>query len=89
MRPTPGDIERAHKRSIYHRDEIYQSGPCGCFSCLETFEPRVIEEWTDRGDTALCPFCGIDAVLGDASGYPVTEEFLAAMNARWFGRSGS
>jgi hypothetical protein len=85
MIPTPGDLERAHKRSIYHRAEILGSGLCGCFGCLETFEPRVIEEWTDKGDTALCPFCGIDSVIGDASGYPITEEFLTAMEARWFG----
>ena len=33
---------------------------------------------------ALCPACGIDSVLGSASGFPVTPEFLGRMNACWF-----
>jgi hypothetical protein len=36
------------------------------------------------GQTAICPRCGIDSVIGDESGYPVTREFLAAMKAHWF-----
>jgi hypothetical protein len=82
---TPGDVERAHKHSIRHRPELWASTLCGCFYCLETFIPDEITDWTDKGDTALCPNCGIDSVIGDASGFPVTPEFLAAMERRWFG----
>jgi len=28
--------------------------------------------------------CGIDSVIGSASGYPITTEFLESMNRRWF-----
>jgi len=36
--------------------------------------------------TALCPHCGIDSVIGSASGYPVSEpQFLKAMHDHWFG----
>ena len=89
MKPTPGDIERAHRHSIRHRAEIATSGWCGCFYCLEIFDAREIGVWTDQGDTALCPYCGIDSVIGDASGFPVTSEFLNAMEVRWFGIRGS
>jgi hypothetical protein len=34
--------------------------------------------------TADCPRCGIDAVIGSASGFPITSEFLSSMNGRWF-----
>ena len=34
--------------------------------------------------TAWCPFCGIDAVIGDASGYEITEELLKEMNEVFF-----
>ena len=34
--------------------------------------------------TALCPYCHADAVIGDASSFPITEEFLKEMNKRWF-----
>ena len=36
-------------------------------------------------ETALCPYCGVDSVKCESSGYPITKEFLAEMRARWFG----
>lgn len=36
---------------------------CGCFGCLQTFPPEAVIDWTDDGDTPLCPYCGISAVL--------------------------
>jgi hypothetical protein len=82
-------LEAAHERSMNHRDEIASSDLCGCFHCRSTFPPGDIREWADEvdglGTTALCPRCGIDSVLGSASGYPLTGEFLAQMRRRWFG----
>ncbi|MFE0233479.1 cytoplasmic protein [Brucella anthropi] len=78
------DIIEAHKRSIHHRPEIEASGKCGCFYCLEIFEPGAITEWVDDDDTALCPHCGIDSVIGDASGYPIDGAFLTRMHGHWF-----
>jgi hypothetical protein len=34
--------------------------------------------------TARCPRCGIDSVIGSASGYPITREFLQTMKSYWF-----
>jgi hypothetical protein len=36
------------------------------------------------GSTALCPRCNIDSILADASGYPITTEFLQEMHAVFF-----
>jgi len=36
---------------------------CGCFCCLQTFAAAEVIDWIDDGDTPLCPFCGIAAVL--------------------------
>ena len=36
------------------------------------------------GQTARCPRCGIDSVLGDASGFALTDEFMRAMQRSWF-----
>ncbi len=83
--PTPeGEYEAAHIHSSLHRNEIEASDLCGCFSCLETFAPSEIVEWTDERATALCPRCGIDAVLGSASGFPITADFLKGMHSYWF-----
>ncbi len=35
--------------------------------------------WLDREDTALCPYCCADSVIGESSGYPITREFLRKM----------
>lgn len=90
--PHPQDLDRAHRHSSCHRAEIEASEVCGCFFCLATFPPTEIQEWVDNvgagedapGITALCPRCGIDSVIGSASGYPITPEFLGRMEVRWF-----
>ena len=87
--PETHPLRAAHKRSIRHRTEIEASAVCGCFYCKETFAPGEIEDWTDTGNpvseqTALCPRCGIDSVIGDRSGFALTPEFLSEMNKAWF-----
>lgn len=84
MAPQP-DVERARGHSSNHRAEIEASTECGCYACLRTFLPEEISHWLSTEDTATCPYCGIDAVLGSASGLPLTDEFLRAMRARSFG----
>lgn len=82
MDPTPHIS--AHKHRIRHRAEVEASTLCGCFYCLATFPPADITQWCDEQSTALCPKCGIDSVIGDASGYPIDERFLTRMNKHWF-----
>lgn len=74
----------AHKHSSKHRAELEKSEKCGCFFCLNTFSPSEIEDWTDGENTAICPYCSVDSVIGDASGYPITKEFLQDMRNYWF-----
>lgn len=53
---------------------------CGCFRCLATFAPEVVDEWVEERDgrqTALCPCCGVDSVLPLGEG--VDEAFLRRM----------
>jgi len=80
------DVIAAHSRSIRHRPEVEASAKAGCFHCLAIYPPAAIERWVDdiTGETAVCPHCGIDSVIGEASGYPITEDFLARMKAHWF-----
>jgi hypothetical protein len=76
----------AHSHSSGNRAEVLRSGICGCFFCRIVFAPAEIREWAvNDDDTAMCPQCGLDAVLGDASGLPVQEtSFLDAMHSYWF-----
>ena len=79
------DLDKAHKYSNNHKPELEKDNICGCFYCLRIYNPKEIEEWTDGGKTAICPKCDIDSVIGESSGFPITKEFLIAMNKRWFG----
>ncbi len=81
------DIQRlksAHDTSSYHRDILARSLECGCFYCLSVFPPDAVREYIDRGQTALCPECSIDSVIGDASGYAVSGPFMEQMHEHWF-----
>ena len=78
------DQVTAHRHCILHRSELMDSDICGCFYCISTFPASEIEIWTDNGQTAICPKCGIDSVIGSASGYPVDSLFLKKMHDHWF-----
>ena len=66
-------------------EQIEKSEKCGCFSCCEIFTPSEITDYIpDEPPTAECPFCNTDSVIGDASGFPITKDFLKKMKKRWF-----
>jgi hypothetical protein len=85
-RSSSPDHVLAREHSSRNRDEILASTHCGCFYCTSVFKPFDVADWVkdERGETAICPKCGIDAVLGDRAGYPLTEDFLRRMHDRWF-----
>ncbi len=84
MKFTEQQLLDAHKHTMDNRHEIERSMECACFDCGEIYNASEVTEWTDNGNTALCPHCGMDCVLGDASGIALTSEFLNAMYRRWF-----
>ena len=74
-------LEKVHKHSSKHREEVLKSELCGCFYCEAIFKPSEIEEWieedkNDIGQTVLCPKCGIDSVIGSKSGFPINNHEL-------------
>ncbi len=92
-------LVEAHKHCSNHRKEISISKLCGCFYCLNIFKPSEICDWIkeksnneidieDVGETALCPKCGIDSVMGSKSGFPINDKkFLKEMHKYWFERT--
>ena len=70
------NLELAHNHCTNHKHELAKDNICGCFYCLEIFCSDEIENWVeDPGGTALCPHCGIDAIIGESSGFAITKEF--------------
>ena len=84
-------LKAAHKHSFLNKGELLKREICGCFHCLRIFKLSEITEWHYEsytrsgatGYTAFCPFGGFDTIIGSASGYPITPEFLRAMQVRW------
>ena len=80
----------AHRFSNNHMEALKKDKVCGCFYCLKIFSPSEIEDWLiadndcDKYGTAICPYCDIDSVIGESSGFPITKEFLEGMHKRWF-----
>lgn len=93
------DLESVWRFCARHRDLLERSDQAGCFYCLAQFPPTAIEDWVDeppsasgsltgmpeaKGVTALCPRCGIDAVLPSAA-VCLDAQLLVEMQAYYFG----
>jgi hypothetical protein len=77
------DPAKAREFSVHNRKALSTDQACGCFFCLRIFDAKEIV-WQDDEDTAMCPYCGIDAVIGESSGLPITKQFLKSMREYWF-----
>lgn len=93
MKPifTEKFLEEAHRHTISNEQEAKRSHICTCMYCGHRFDPEqtspehLWDEGPARDRTLACPMCGIDAVLAEASGFPVTEpEFIKACSEQWF-----
>ena len=73
----------AAERSRNNRSSLQKASICGCFYCLAEFPFEQIAEWIDADRTALCPQCGVDAVLGFDTP-AADQELLHAMHDYWF-----
>lgn len=74
----------AHQHASRHRAEIEASTRCACFFCFRKFASTDIKTWIDANQTALCPGCGVDSVLGGASNQRLDDGFLRGMHTHFF-----
>ncbi|HRD86231.1 MAG TPA: hypothetical protein PLF63_13790 [Rubrivivax sp.] len=93
------DVLAAFRELSQNWDQIQASQMCGCCECLQIFPRDDIVAWTGLDmhnyedpaaiskQTALCPRCGGESVIGDKSGYPINPQFLERMNDAWFQRT--
>lgn len=77
---------KAFNSARNNKEQIIAGEICGCFSCKNIFYTYEINKWifNEIGNTALCPYCYIEAVIGEKAGLPITKDFLTAMNEYWF-----
>lgn len=88
-RTTAEDLRlmRLHMNTIRNAGRVRAAGLCGCFHCREIFPSGEVVRFVperDGGETALCPRCGVDAVLTNLDGEPLDPALLEEMHARFF-----
>jgi len=76
-------LRTAYNRCIHNRRLLANGGQCGCFHCLKIFDVCEVVKWADDGITALCPHCGIGAVLSEKAD-SIDPWFLRRMQTFWF-----
>lgn len=74
-------VEAAFVASTRNRTALMRASTASCYHCLHSYSiPLSAFKWTDEGQTAICPLCGIDAVLPGK----FSQEELATMHKYWF-----
>lgn len=76
-----------NEQSAYNRSVIENSPRCGCFHCESIFSGSDVKQWlseSDGEDTALCPYCGVDAVIIGSDTFPLSTALLAGLHLLWF-----
>ena len=93
------DLLAAYRHTLNNWVELGDSAVCGCCNCMQIFPVSDIVAWTgldlSRIDdpaavaeqTALCPRCGSEALIGDKSGIALNARFLTEMNDAWYQRT--
>ncbi len=77
-------LERLHAYCSHNRNTVMLSSKCYCFFCMHRMVPGEITDYTDNGQTALCPQCGMDCVIPDGIEEEVNEGIAAEMHLYWF-----
>ena len=94
------EYEAIHEHTFKNLEEVRASTHAVCLYCKcmidapALFRDHPLDDiclsWTDDDtmeETVFCPHCGIDAVVGDASGLPVTTpEFINKLHEWAFSR---
>ena len=96
LTPAMNELLAAYRYTTNNHAQIEGSKLCGCCHCVRLFKPEEIVGWTGltveniddpkaiAAQTAMCPYCGSEAVLGDGCGFPINGHFLARMNEAWY-----
>ncbi len=72
----------AKRQSFGNWGELHRSVMCGCYNCGTVFLSNDIYNWIGLDGrnadnaTAVCPFCGVNAVIPESPAYPLKKDFL-------------
>ena len=86
---TISDLIKAHRSTFNNCYSLFVEQECVCVYCKERFSSSEIVDFSlSSKGTALCPYCGIDSVVGEFSGYDLSDNFIKAMHEYFFNNAG-
>lgn len=77
-------LQKLQAYATYNKNLVAKAEQCHCFRCGTTVESRKVEQYADEGQTALCPNCGVAALLPDSIEEALDERILSEMHEYWF-----
>lgn len=66
--------------SFHNNILLKNANYAGCYYCLNVIPVADISDYTDGGQTALCPKCSIDSLLPNITDINILKE----ANVEWF-----
>jgi len=84
------DLDEMRKAHKFVQDNFWllqEDQNCRCIYCLKEFNSKLIDEYT-MDDNAICPYCWMDTVIGEKSGYTFTDDEASMMYDFFFNGSG-
>lgn len=77
-------LEKLHTYSSNNKRLIEKSSKCYCFHCKREMSSKEVTTYLSNEETALCPYCGIDAIIPDAINDELNDDIIDEMNKYWF-----
>ncbi len=77
-------LKDAHLHTANNRQEIERSNSCGCICCERIFSADEVEDFTDGGETAICPYCDCDSLIADGPEIKLNNDLLTELNKKYF-----
>jgi hypothetical protein len=85
---TIQDLYDAHDYTSENAYSLFIKQECVCIYCKERFNSsEIIDHTFSSGGVSLCPYCGIDSVIGEISGYDLSDLFIEVMYEFFFNNS--
>ena len=87
---SPEDFLFGHKYlklATHNRTTVQRAKRCGCYYCLEIFNPQEVDDYTPECDgecTVFCPYCKIDSVVPETESEVITRELLRRVHVIMF-----
>lgn len=83
------DLIDAHSYTRENAYSLFLKQECVCIYCKKRFDSsQIIEQTILHGGSSLCPYCEIDSVIGEISGYDLNDKFIEVMYEYFFNNNG-